>query len=316
MSLAGQAKLLRVLEDKTVVRVGGSRPIHTEVRILAATNQDLAAMVRQKKFREDLYFRLNVVSLELPPLREGGDDTLRLAEFFLLDLCPYGPPHAGILGRRPPASSPSTRGPAMFANFATCANGSRTWTSGDTIEADDLAFLDAGGGDVRPAVDLEATLAEATRQFQEHFIRQRVRRPTRKHDDGCEAARPSSFELVPKDAATRHAHGRRRGVRRRADDERNSIAGASVFLPSAGDGLRLQRRAAFRTQLIAPSRVDSIFAILSLFPKWRSSAEAICSAFGFTLSLACGAGNYLRRSGLNSEGAVLQAAVIQAHERL
>ena len=83
MSLAGQSKLLRVLEEKTVVRVGGSRPIHTDVRVLAATNQKLAELVRTKRFREDLYFRLNVVSLELPPLRERGDDVMLLAEFFL-----------------------------------------------------------------------------------------------------------------------------------------------------------------------------------------------------------------------------------------
>ena len=70
MSPSGQAKLLRVLEEKTVVRVGGSTTIHTEVRIVAATNHDLAKRVREKKFREDLYFRLNVVSLELPPLRQ------------------------------------------------------------------------------------------------------------------------------------------------------------------------------------------------------------------------------------------------------
>ncbi len=83
MSLAGQAKLLRVLEEKTIVRVGGSRPIHTDVRVLAATNQKLAELVRAKRFREDLYFRLNVVTLELPPLRERGDDAMLLAEHFL-----------------------------------------------------------------------------------------------------------------------------------------------------------------------------------------------------------------------------------------
>ena len=87
MSLGGQAKLLRVLEEKIVVRVGGSRPIHTDARVIAATNQNLAEMVRQKRFREDLYFRLNVVTLELPPLRERGDDVLLLAEHFLDDFC-------------------------------------------------------------------------------------------------------------------------------------------------------------------------------------------------------------------------------------
>ena len=87
MSLAGQAKLLRVLEDKTIVRVGGSRPIHTDVRVLAATNQKLVELVRAKRFREDLYFRLNVVSIDLPPLRERGDDVLLLAEHFLQVFC-------------------------------------------------------------------------------------------------------------------------------------------------------------------------------------------------------------------------------------
>ena len=87
LSLGGQAKLLRVLEEKVVVRVGGSTPIHTDARVIAATNQNLAEMVRQKRFREDLYFRLNVVTLDLPPLRERGDDVLLLAEHFLADFC-------------------------------------------------------------------------------------------------------------------------------------------------------------------------------------------------------------------------------------
>ena len=72
LSLSGQAKLLRVLEEKVLVRVGGSTPIHTEARVVAATNQNLAEMVREKRFREDLFFRLNVVTLELPPLRRRG----------------------------------------------------------------------------------------------------------------------------------------------------------------------------------------------------------------------------------------------------
>ena len=102
MSLAGQAKLLRVLEEKTVVRVGGSRSIHTDVRVVAATNQMLADLVRAKRFREDLYFRLNVVSLELPPLRERGDDVLLLAEHFLQQFCQRA-------GRRTPKFTAAAR---------------------------------------------------------------------------------------------------------------------------------------------------------------------------------------------------------------
>src|SRR6185436_2995854 len=85
MSLSGQAKLLRVLEEKVVVRIGGSIPIHTDARIIAATNQNLAELVSQKKFRQDLFFRLTVVTLDLPPLRDRGEDVLLLAEHFARD---------------------------------------------------------------------------------------------------------------------------------------------------------------------------------------------------------------------------------------
>ncbi len=83
MSPGGQAKLLRVLEEKIVVRVGGSTPIPVDVRIIAATNQSLPELVATKRFREDLFFRLNVVSFRLPPLRERGTDILTLANHFL-----------------------------------------------------------------------------------------------------------------------------------------------------------------------------------------------------------------------------------------
>ncbi|HEX7376925.1 MAG TPA: sigma-54-dependent Fis family transcriptional regulator, partial [Pirellulales bacterium] len=87
LSPGGQSKLLRVLEEKLVVRVGGSKPIHTDARVIAATNQDLARMVAEKKFRQDLFFRLNVVTLQLPALRERPEDVVMLAEHFLQDFC-------------------------------------------------------------------------------------------------------------------------------------------------------------------------------------------------------------------------------------
>ncbi|MFM9069495.1 MAG: sigma 54-interacting transcriptional regulator [Planctomycetota bacterium] len=85
MSLSGQAKLLRVLEEKMVVRVGGTTPLRTDARVIAATNQRLPELVRVKRFREDLFFRLNVATLELPPLRQRGGDILLLADHFLAE---------------------------------------------------------------------------------------------------------------------------------------------------------------------------------------------------------------------------------------
>ena len=174
MSPGGQAKLLRVLEDKTVVRVGGSAPIHTEVRILAATNQDLAKMVREKKFREDLFFRLNVVSLELPPLRERGEDVLLLAEFFLETFCRN-------MGRRTPSLSTaaknqilSHRWPGNVRELRNLAERLAYLSSGDRIEAEDLAFIDASGMSDSVSYDMGSTLSTATRHFQQDYIQQMI----------------------------------------------------------------------------------------------------------------------------------------------
>jgi DNA-binding NtrC family response regulator len=83
MPLSIQSKLLRVLQDGTFSRVGGNQTITTDVRIVAATNKNLESEVADKKFREDLFYRLNVVRLHLPPLRGRREDIKLLAEYFL-----------------------------------------------------------------------------------------------------------------------------------------------------------------------------------------------------------------------------------------
>ncbi|MBC2460083.1 sigma 54-interacting transcriptional regulator [Clostridium beijerinckii] len=81
-----QVKLLRVLQEMEVVRIGGTKPIKIDVRVLAATNRDLEDMIKKKQFREDLYYRLNVIPLYIPPLRERKHDILPLINFFLTQL--------------------------------------------------------------------------------------------------------------------------------------------------------------------------------------------------------------------------------------
>ena len=83
MSPATQAKLLRVLQDQEFQRLGGTRVLRTDARLVSATNQDLAVRMREGSFREDLFFRLNVIRVHLPPLRERPDDLLALAHHFL-----------------------------------------------------------------------------------------------------------------------------------------------------------------------------------------------------------------------------------------
>jgi len=83
MPLYLQAKLLRVLNDKKVDRIGSSHPVDVDIRIIAATNQDMEEIISQKEFREDLYYRLNVISLHIPPLRERKEDILLLVQHFI-----------------------------------------------------------------------------------------------------------------------------------------------------------------------------------------------------------------------------------------
>jgi two-component system response regulator HydG len=83
ISTAIQAKLLRAIEQKEVLRLGGSQVLRVDVRILAATNQDLKGKVEEKGFREDLFYRLNVFGIEVPPLRDRREDIPRLSEHFL-----------------------------------------------------------------------------------------------------------------------------------------------------------------------------------------------------------------------------------------
>ena len=82
-----QAKLLRVLQEGEIERVGRQEKISVDVRVIAATNRNLEKMVGEEKFREDLYYRLNVVSIHIPPLRERGNDVLLLTEYFLEKYC-------------------------------------------------------------------------------------------------------------------------------------------------------------------------------------------------------------------------------------
>ena len=97
MSLSAQAKVLRVLQDNVVTRIGGSKAIQVNVRVLAATNKDLPAEIAAGRFREDLFYRLNVVPLQVPPLRERREDIPLLVTYFVQQLAERdGAPARGV----------------------------------------------------------------------------------------------------------------------------------------------------------------------------------------------------------------------------
>jgi two-component system nitrogen regulation response regulator NtrX len=83
MSLAAQAKVLRVLQDNVITRIGGARPISVDVRVITATNKNLETEIAAGRFREDLYYRLNVVPIHVPPLREHREDIPALVDYFI-----------------------------------------------------------------------------------------------------------------------------------------------------------------------------------------------------------------------------------------
>ena len=83
LSLNMQTKLLHVLQNRSFIRVGGNEPVQVDIRVIAATNCDLEEMVREKRFREDLYYRLNVIPIHIPPLRKRKNDIIPLAQHFL-----------------------------------------------------------------------------------------------------------------------------------------------------------------------------------------------------------------------------------------
>jgi transcriptional regulator with GAF, ATPase, and Fis domain len=175
LSLAGQAKLLRVLEDKIVTRVGSERPIQTDVRVIAATNQELAKLVREKRFREDLYFRLNVVTLQLPPLRERGEDVIVLANYFLEQF-------SHQIGRIKPTITESAKRrlqihswPGNVRELRNLMERISYLTNGDSIEEADLAFVLApsSSSDVG-TVPSNMELSVATDVFQRQYIQRHV----------------------------------------------------------------------------------------------------------------------------------------------
>jgi transcriptional regulator with PAS, ATPase and Fis domain len=86
-SIALQVKLLRVLQERVIEKLGDNESVPVDVRVIAATNQDIAELVREGKFREDLFYRLNVIPIQLPPLRQRQSDIPLLANFFILKYC-------------------------------------------------------------------------------------------------------------------------------------------------------------------------------------------------------------------------------------
>ena len=140
MSLFTQAKVLRVLQEKEFERLGSNEPVKTDVRILSATNKDLAERMRHGEFREDLYYRLNVVTIRLPPLRERGGDVGLLAQFFLKKF--RGQMGKRLRGLAPDAQEALARyhWPGNIRELENTMERAVLMADGDLVSAEDLAL--------------------------------------------------------------------------------------------------------------------------------------------------------------------------------
>jgi len=142
MSLKTQAKVLRALQEQVVEPVGGTSGVKVDVRVIAATNKDLPAEIRAGRFREDLYFRLNVIPIFVPPLRDRDSDIPLLAEHFMAEF-------AREYGRRPKKLDAGAatglrayRWPGNVRELRNVIERLMIMVPGDTIAASDLGFLD------------------------------------------------------------------------------------------------------------------------------------------------------------------------------
>ncbi|GIW95924.1 MAG: sigma-54-dependent Fis family transcriptional regulator [Pirellulaceae bacterium] len=173
MSLAGQAKLLRAIEEKRITRVGGTVPIAVQARIIAATNRDLAQRVREGRFREDLYYRLKVVALRLPPLRERGDDVILLARHFLENFCRQAGRPPIQLSRRACRLLAQHSWPGNVRELRNLMERFAYLHPRDTVEDSDLERL----LEMPPSPSTDAqSLQAATRAFQIRYISEQLRR--------------------------------------------------------------------------------------------------------------------------------------------
>ncbi|HZP48924.1 MAG TPA: sigma-54 dependent transcriptional regulator [Vicinamibacterales bacterium] len=174
MSLKTQAKVLRVLQEQTVDAVGGKTTIKVDVRVLAATNKELQAEIRAGRFREDLYFRLNVIPIFVPPLRDRREDIPLLADHFMADL-------AREYGRRAKSFEATARSvlqaytwPGNVRELRNVIERLMIMVPGDVITADDLGFLDpsgfARGAPPADAPEGRLTLHEARDRFERDLI--------------------------------------------------------------------------------------------------------------------------------------------------
>jgi two-component system nitrogen regulation response regulator NtrX len=170
MSLKTQAKTLRILQDKVFERLGDHKSMHVDVRILAATNRDLPSAIKAGQFREDLFYRLNVIPIQVPPLRERRDDIGPLATYFVRELTPEGE-HPPVITHDAISLLKSREWPGNVRELKNCLERLLILSGGRDICAADLATdLDVMAGEVSDLRSASKSLRDAKSDFERNYI--------------------------------------------------------------------------------------------------------------------------------------------------
>ncbi len=176
MSPNGQAKLLRVLEQKVITRVGSTQNIPVNVRVVAATNANLFEAIKAKKFREDLFYRLNVVKLNLPPLRDRPEDILLLADHFLQSFCRQANRRPLLMSTEARQRLQSHNWPGNIRELRNLMERVAFLCAGERVEVEDLAFMLSPEKETESQILMNSPLSEATDEFQREYIRKAIER--------------------------------------------------------------------------------------------------------------------------------------------
>ncbi len=184
MSPALQAKLLRVIEERKIERLGGTREIEVDVRFIVATNRDLSSLVKEGKFRQDLFYRLSVFPIEIPPLRERKEDIIPLAEFFLRKLRGEGKPPKKLT-RGAKRKLLSYAWPGNIRELKNVMERAYVLSEGEFITEKDIVLQE-----VAQPLDLSGTLEQAVEKAREWVERTKIKQAIKRaHGDLQEAAR-------------------------------------------------------------------------------------------------------------------------------
>jgi transcriptional regulator with GAF, ATPase, and Fis domain len=180
LPLALQAKILRTLETREFVRIGGTATIHVDVRIAAATNRNLRAAVAARRFREDLYFRLSVFPIVIPPLRERREDIQLLAKHFIQRFCREMKKPAMTLSPGAEDLLREYAWPGNVRELQNCIERAVILAEGDRIHAHHFNLLSTGqpsaaqGEDPWKHVDLSGSLGDASRRVLREVERRKI----------------------------------------------------------------------------------------------------------------------------------------------